>query len=158
VRADLDSSQLRELDALVGELPALLEALYSSGLEDGLVHGDFHPGNHRFDGRRLVLLDWGDSGIGHPLLDMTAFMERIPTGWHKYVWAVWARAWRGSVAETEFARAAELIRPVGALRQAIIYCRFLDAIEPSEHVYHREDPAAWLRTAIELAASRQGGR
>jgi hypothetical protein len=27
-----------------------------------------------------VLLDWGDSGVGHPLLDQAAFLDRIPAG------------------------------------------------------------------------------
>ena len=41
------------------------------------MHGDFHPGNLRGDGRHLRLLDWGDSGVGHPLLDETAFCQRL---------------------------------------------------------------------------------
>jgi hypothetical protein len=36
----------------------------------------------------------------------------------------------------------------------VIYQRFLDNIEPSEHPYHRFDPADWLRkTAAILRAS-----
>ena len=34
----------------------------------------------------------------------------------------------------------------------MIYRRFLDAIEPSEHVYHRDDPADWLRTTAAILA------
>jgi len=48
------------------------------GLRDTLVHGDFHPGNFRGDDRALTLLDWGDSGVGHPLLDQPAFLDAIP--------------------------------------------------------------------------------
>jgi aminoglycoside phosphotransferase (APT) family kinase protein len=151
VRAKLEFSELAALDRLIGEIPARLEALYECGLEDTLVHGDFHPGNHRSDGDRLVLLDWGDSGIGHPLLDMTAFLERVPPDRRKRVHNVWIAAWKRSNPSADVSRAAELIRPIGALRHALIYRRFLDGIEASEHVYHREDPPNWLRRAISLA-------
>ena len=48
-------------------------------------------------------------------------------------------------------RAAELIAPVAALRQALIYRTFLDHIEESERIYHRTDPADWLREAVTAA-------
>ena len=48
-------------------------------------------------------------------------------------------------------RAADLLGPVRALRQAMIYQVFLDGIEPDERVYHSGDPAHWLRKAAELA-------
>ena len=47
----------------------------SCGVPTTLVHGDFHRGNVRGTPDRLVLLDWGDSGVGHPLLDQAAFLE-----------------------------------------------------------------------------------
>jgi hypothetical protein len=44
--------------------------------------------------------------------------------------------------------------PLAAARQAVIYRAFLDGIEPSEHVYHRADPADWLhRTAVLLRSA-----
>ena len=43
--------------------------------------------------------------------------------------------------------AAELLAPVAALRQALIYRTFLDGIEPDERVYHASDPGTWLRRA-----------
>ena len=52
----------------------------------------------------------------------------------------------------DFDRAASLIAPLAAARQALIYQGFLDAIEPSEHPYHAADPAFWLGRAVDLAA------
>src|SRR5215472_4572504 len=49
-----------------------------------------------FDGHRLALLDWGDSGVGHPLLDMTAFIERVPLDRLDRVRAAWLNAWRNA--------------------------------------------------------------
>jgi tRNA A-37 threonylcarbamoyl transferase component Bud32 len=153
VRADLDPTDRRALDELVSNLPAMLAALYACGLEDTLVHGDFFPGNHRFDGHRLVLLDWGDSGIGHPLLDMAAFLDRTPIEQVDGVREAWKKAWKDAHPNANVSLAADLIRPVGALRQAVIYRQFLDGIEASERVYHRTDVPKWLKRAIALTAA-----
>jgi hypothetical protein len=118
------------------------------GLPQTLVHGDFAPGNVRGRDRDLVLLDWGDCGVGHPLLDDSAFTDRIPPATIPAVRDHWERAWRRLVPGADVRRAAELVSPVAAARQAVIYRRFLDQIEPSEHPYHQADPAYWLsRTA-----------
>ena len=153
VRGEFDRAEQAALDRLVTNLPAKLDALYACGLEDTLVHGDFHPANHRFDGRTLVLLDWGDSGIGHPLFDMAAFLERVPAERLDRVRAAWIAAWKDPYPHADVSRAAELIPPIAALRQALIYRRFLDGIEASEQIYHRDDPAAWLRRAIAMATN-----
>jgi hypothetical protein len=50
-----------------------------------------------------------------------------------------------------------LLAPVAAARQAVIYQRFLDNIEPAERVHHRADPADWLhQTAVILGEAGQG--
>ena len=143
-------------DRLIGRLPAMLEALYSCGLEDTLVHGDFFPGNYRFDGRSLVLLDWGDSGWGHPLLDMTAFLERIQAEDANRVRETWIKVWEDAHPAADVSRAADLIRPIGAVRQAVVYRRFLNGIEASERVYHRADVPRWLGRAIALSLAGEG--
>jgi len=151
VRAVLGSTEQVALDELVKKLPAMLDALCACGLEDTLVHGDFHPGNHRFNGEKLVLLDWGDSGIGHPLLDMASFLDRIPIEQLDTVRHMWDTAWKDAYPNANVSLAAELIRPLAALRAALIYRRFLDGIEASERVYHNLDVSEWLRRAISVA-------
>ena len=148
VCAGLNASERASLDRLMAELPLRFEALHECGLPETLVHGDFHPGNHRYDGDRLVLLDWGDSGVGHPLLDMTAFLDRVPSGRLGRVTAGWITGWNNAYPSANVARATELIRPLGAMRQVLVYQGFLDGIEASERVYHREDPVSWRRRAI----------
>ncbi len=151
VRAALDGPERAALDALLAALPERLAALDACGLPPTLVHGDLHPGNWRSDGRSLVLLDWGDSGVGHPLLDLTAFLPRTPRAAQDAVLEAWIGAWSAARPGADPGRAAELIEPVAALRQALIYQRFLDGIERSERRYHEGDVPQWLRTAIALA-------
>ena len=128
----------RVLDAFVARLPSIFDDLDACGVPDTFVHGDFHPGNVRWSSGAPVILDWGDVGVGHPLLDLPAFIERVgdrAEGLH----ARWMRRWAEAVPGSAPARAAELVAPVAQMRQAIIYQRFLDGIEESERVYHRAD-------------------
>jgi Ser/Thr protein kinase RdoA (MazF antagonist) len=148
----VDAATARVLERLVGSLPERLAAIEACGVPDTLVHGDFHPGNLRGDAGHLRMLDWGDSGVGNPLLDETAFCQRLSHADMALARTAFEQEWRAVVPGCDPARAADLLGPVAALRAAVVYQRFLDAIEPSEHPYHRDDPASWLRRAAALAA------
>jgi phosphotransferase family enzyme len=149
--ADLAPDDRKTLARFVDGLPDRFGRLAATGLPDSLVHGDFHPGNFRGDATSLVLLDWGDSGIGHPLLDQPAFLDRIPSPAVQPIRELWERRWLERVPSAHPAEAARLLAPVAAARQAVIYRKFLDNIEPSEYPYHELDPADWLRRTAELA-------
>jgi hypothetical protein len=156
---ELATDDVATLRAFVDDLPARFREVADCGIPDSLVHGDFGPGNLRGDGRSLVLLDWGDSGIGHPLLDVPAMLDRAPADAADALQERWALDWQTAVPDSDPGRAAGLLRPIGAARQAVIYRKFLDNIEPSEHPYHRADPADWLgRTAALVRAEADTNR
>ncbi|RZS83783.1 phosphotransferase family enzyme [Phyllobacterium myrsinacearum] len=148
--AELSGEERSVLRRFVEELPARFAALDACGLPDTLVHGDCHPGNFRGTERQLTLLDWGDSGIGHPLLDQPAFLDGVAPEHAEAIKDHWNRAWLARMPSCDPARAAGLLAPVAAARRAVIYQRFIDNIEPSEHVYHHGDPADWLRRTAAL--------
>jgi Ser/Thr protein kinase RdoA (MazF antagonist) len=154
-RHELDRAEQRALDRLVGTLDRRCADIDACGLPMALVHGDFHPGNLRGDDAHLFILDWGDCGVGHPLFDVAAMMERLDPAWCTSLMATWARAWRGHRPASDPLRAATLIEPVAALRQAVIYRGFLDGIEPSERCFHAADPARWLRRAARSVKNNQ---
>ena len=156
VRAQLVQDERRALDQLGASLPARFASLAACGVPETLVHGDFHQGNWRFDGRSLMLLDWGDSVVGHPMLDVSAFEERVPDDLKALVRSTWTRAWSAERPGSEPARAAELIAPIASLRRAVIYQGFLDGIEPRERHYHASDVPDWLRQALVDAGGRKG--
>jgi hypothetical protein len=149
---ELTAEERTTLDGFVSGLPGRFAALADCGLPDTLVHGDFHSGNARGDGRTITLLDWGDSGVGHPLLDEAAYLEPVPRAVIPEVRDHWHRQWSAAIPGSDPVRAAELIAPIAAARQAVIYWGFLDGIEPSEWPYHRADPANWLRQTAERVA------
>jgi Ser/Thr protein kinase RdoA (MazF antagonist) len=154
-RGGLSIDDTAILGRFVDDLPRRFAEIEACGLPDTLVHGDFHPGNFRGTSDRLTLLDWGDSAIGHPMLDQPAFLDRIPPEHRDMVQTHWVRRWQAASPGSDPERASQLLAPLAAARQAVVYQRFLDNIEPSEHVYHRHDPADWLhRTAALLMAER----
>ena len=148
VRASLRSDELGALDDLATDLPGRLATLAACGIPDSLVHGDFHPGNWiRRDGQ-LFLFDWGDSFVGHPLID-TGFLVAIDDDDVRgRVRAAWLAAWRDAVPSSDPTTATDAIEPIVALWKAFQYRSFLDAIEPSEHRYHERKVPDWLRIAI----------
>jgi hypothetical protein len=152
VRSTLDTPSLRALDALVDALPLQLDALAACGIPPTLVHGDVHQGNVLDGPEGSVLLDWGDSSVGHPFFDLAAFCHRLPPAEHAAIESQVVAAWQSALPGTDPARAAELIRPMTALCKALVYRNFLDHIEPSEHHYHAIDVPDWLNEAVRRAA------
>jgi len=140
---------------LVAGLPERLTEVQRCGLPDTLVHGDLHPGNTRSlpgtDGPP-VIVDWGDSFIGQPAFDILRLAERLPPAEVDSLLSAWSDRWRASRPGSDPLRAADLLRPVAALRNAAVYARFLDNIEPAEHTYHRLDVPHWLGVAADQAS------
>ncbi len=153
--SELDPDQRAALARFVDGLPERLAAIDACGLPDTLVHGDFHPGNTRGVDEAITLLDWGDSSVGHPLLDQPAFLDRVPATEVEAVRRHWCDAWEVAVPGSRPARAETLLAPVATARLAVIYRMFLDGIEPSERPYHAADPAEQLRRTAALVAGAE---
>jgi hypothetical protein len=134
-----------ELDDLMAGLDDRLAAVAACGLPDTLVHGDFHAGNVRGSPERRTIIDWGDSVIGHPAVDLLLMCEGA--GNADQLRAEWSRWWRAAVPGCDPERAVALLEPVVAVRNAAVYAAFLDAIEPSEWPYHAGDVSHWLARA-----------
>ncbi|NTF45242.1 phosphotransferase family protein [Rhizobium rhizogenes] len=147
---ELSADERAALSRFVEGLAARFAEVDACGLPDTLVHGDCHPGNFRGTELELTLLDWGDSGIGHPLLDQPAFLDAVPPEHLQTVKDHWNQQWLARLPGCDPTRAADLLAPLAAARRAVIYQHFLDNIEPSEQVYHQGDPADWLRRTAEL--------
>jgi Ser/Thr protein kinase RdoA (MazF antagonist) len=147
-RHELDGSESRAIDVFIATFDERCDAIDACGLPMTLVHGDFHRGNLRGDDSHLTLLDWGDCGVGHPLFDIAAMLAPLDSGVADGLMTGWTAEWLERCPGSDPVRAATLIEPIAALRQAVVYRGFLDRIEPSEHCYHASDPARWLRRAV----------
>jgi Ser/Thr protein kinase RdoA (MazF antagonist) len=149
-RHELDPGDANVIDRFIERLEARFSALDACGIADSLVHGDFHPGNVRGIGTDLTILDWGDAGVGHPLLDVPAFMDRAPAERASTLRDYWIAAWRAAYRTSDPARAWDVIAPIAVARRAVVYRGFLDNIEPAEHPYHRTDPRDCLQRVAEI--------
>jgi phosphotransferase family enzyme len=148
VTGELDAAEQQALARLVAELPERAAAIAAAGLPETLVHGDFHPGNWRSDGRRHVVFDWCEGSRGHPAYDVLRLAEWLPDPLAALATERWAAEWRAAVPGCDPGRAAELVRPVQHLEAALTYQRFLDGIEPDERRYHEGDPVEQIRLAL----------
>jgi hypothetical protein len=143
----LTAPERRAVDALVSDLPARVAAIADCGVPDTLVHGDFHAGNVAGPLGRYVILDWGDSFVGHPLIDELAFVERLPPEVRSAARGWFVGAWAQTAPGSDPGRAVGLMEPLLSLLAATMYARFCAAIEPDERVYHSSDVVRMLRQA-----------
>lgn len=141
------------LPELAARLPELLAELDSAGLPTTLVHGDLHPGNWIADGGQVKIIDWSDSYVGHPAADIARLHNWLSEAAGDAVVDTWVRAWRSLVPGSSPRRALAPMRVLGPVLDAITYQRFLDNIEPSERIYHAEDPVDELTDAVHEALS-----
>ncbi|WP_089156768.1 phosphotransferase family protein [Micromonospora sp. NBS 11-29] len=150
IRERLAGHDVSAAAGLLAGLDDRLRRVRGCGLPDTLVHGDLHPGNARGDGTRRVVIDWADAFVGHPAFDILRLTEGLDAATAARLVDAWADRWRADAPGCDPHRAADLLRPVAALRLAAVYAMFLAAIEPSEHPYHVHDvPATLARAAAE---------
>jgi Ser/Thr protein kinase RdoA (MazF antagonist) len=152
----LSAADLAKAHVLRDALPGIIDDLESSGLPNTLVHGDFHPGNWRSDGTNRVIVDWADSYLGHPAADIQRLRDWLPAEKKSVAVETWAAAWQEQLPGCEPMRALEPMTVLGQLLGANLYQLFLDNIEPSERIYHENDPTDCVRDAA-VAASRLVG-
>lgn len=147
----MTTSSRRRLDRLVDGLDRRYLNLEACGLPDTIIHGDLHPGNFRAGAGSLVLLDWVDCAVGHPLLDVAAFLDAVPIRCRPALRRFWTNQWSSRVSEADADRAISLVEPLAALRRAVVYLGFLGSFEPAEHCYFDRDATRWLERAAHLA-------
>jgi thiamine kinase-like enzyme len=71
----LTSEQIRDVQALPQKIIPALEIFEASGLPLTLIHGDFHANNVLVEHGHPKIIDWGETVIGSPLLDLGRFLE-----------------------------------------------------------------------------------
>ena len=143
----LQPAEQRALDLLLDGLPQRLLAIAECGVPDTLVHGDFHSGNVAGDQHHQVILDWGDSYIGHPMLDELAFCGPLTPPGRSAARHWFVDDWTRIIPGSDPARAARLLEPMASLLAAVTYANFCRDIEPDERIYHESDGVRMLRAA-----------
>ncbi|RBQ17112.1 aminoglycoside phosphotransferase family protein [Spongiactinospora rosea] len=141
----------REESAAADRLIGRWTLLERCGLPETVVHGDFHPGNWRADGGPPVVYDFSDAHIGDPVLDGLRVLAFLPRDRRPAAARAWIDAWLAHAPGSDPAGALAIAEPLAHLHYAVRYQEFLDGIEPSERIYHLDDPATEIRAALRAA-------
>lgn len=146
----------RALRRLIDGSDERVAAIDECGLPYVLAHGDAHSGNARVGGEADpgIWFDWGDSRISHPILDVAVLLRSGDEDGEGLV-AHWLDGWKRLLPDTDPHRAWQLLKPLAALGDAVVYQGFLDRIEVTEQPYHASDVPACLAKATELALAER---
>ena len=144
--AELTPDELAAARAVRNDVHAVVEELAALGLPDTLVHGDLHPGNIAHDGDSLVLYDWSDAAVSHPLLDLVHLSHRLPDDEAGQARAAYAEVWRASYGDVDLDRALALAAQVNPLFQMVSY----------EQIYRdQEDASYWEMRGVVARSLRK---
>jgi len=122
------------LALLVGWVRERAAWLAGVGLPDVVIHGDFHTGNLIVTDTGPVIIDWSDTAIAHPLLDLAALWEAVPDPAQRAGhWSAWLDA-LAPLGDVESLR-GELatIEALGAAYQVVTYADIVRNLEPANH-------------------------
>ena len=133
VAADL-RRRVKELDGLVPET---------------LVHGDFHPWNVSVEGDRLVIFDWSDACVSHPLFDLPTLVHDRAGFDVDAVVDAYSSA-RNDLDADVVRHAFAIAYPLACVHHAISYRRIEAALEPADRGLFAPVPGQFFGRALEL--------
>jgi aminoglycoside phosphotransferase (APT) family kinase protein len=128
-----------------------LDALAATGLPPSVVHGDLHTGNYVVGPDGVLLFDWTDAALGHPVLDavlLAGSAGRANPALEQATLEAYAEVWRAARPDVGIDTALTLAPEVGLAYQAVSY----DAL-----VRVQEDKSQWdgpRRPRVPAAAAR----
>jgi hypothetical protein len=121
------------LDALSTWLAEAVVVVERLGIPHTLVHGDFHPGNvmHTDDG--VVLFDWSDAAVSHPLIDVAvwaSWSNDDPAAIDE-LWRTFAAEWSPEADPTAVVAARLALDAITGAYHFVSYARVLEGLEPN---------------------------
>jgi aminoglycoside phosphotransferase (APT) family kinase protein len=151
---DLTHDELTAVRAVRGDVHAVFEELASLGLPDTLVHGDLHPGNVAHAGDSLVLYDWSDAAVSHPLLDLVHLTRSLPDEERQAARQAYAETWRAAYPGIDLERGLELAGHVNTIYQLVTFEQIYRAQEDASYWEMRGVVSRYLRKLPETFPRR----
>ncbi len=144
----LDPDERARVTATLPRVAERITALADWGVPETLVHGDLHLGNVAAHGQALVIFDWTDACLAHPLVDRatllpTAHAERPGLG------AAYCDVWRPLVDLPPPEQVEHEARVLERAFQAITYERIQAALEEASRWEFAGVVAHCLRRLVE---------
>jgi aminoglycoside phosphotransferase (APT) family kinase protein len=142
---ELTREELAAARAMRRDVHAVIEELASLGLPETLVHGDLHPGNVAHDGDSIVLYDWSDAAVSHPLLDLVHLTRSLPDEEVEPARTAYAEVWHTAYPHVDLGRALELAPAVNSIFQMVTFEQIYRAQEDASYWEMRGVVARYLR-------------
>lgn len=147
----LDPHEIDRLRSFEDRFGALCAELAAGGIPDSVQHEDLHHANVYAKGDRMLVLDWGDSGIAHPFSSLVVtfhfldVVNHLPPDdpWFARLRDAYLEPWGGDLVET-----FDLAQRVGTFAYVFSEVRHRDAMPVEERAdFDRWFPAT-LRRAV----------
>jgi fructosamine-3-kinase len=122
-------------------------ALAGLAIPHTLVHGDFHPWNAAGERDHVVIYDWSDACLAHPLFDFATFTQFADDD----VWPELVEAYisaRPDLEEQTLRKALPLAYPLACVHHSISYARIEEVLEPGERDLFGDAPRRWIERAL----------
>ena len=126
-------------------------------LPDVLVHGDFHPGNVRTVGGRVVIFDWSDAAIAKPFIDVLTWSTWLPDDpdARDALWWSFAEVWSDVLPATTWLELRTTLQGIGGAYHVISYAGIVRNLEPLRRAEHAVGLAEFFRF-LDAAVSDAG--
>jgi hypothetical protein len=128
----LSADERGRIASLPARLAERLDALEATGLPPSLVHGDLHTGNYVTGPDGVLLFDWTDAALGHPVLDavlLAGSAGRAGPQLEQATLAAYAGVWRAARPDVDIDAALTLAPEVDLAYQSVSYDALVRAQE-----------------------------
>jgi phosphotransferase family enzyme len=108
------------------------------GLPDVLVHGDFHPGNVRVAGDRVVIFDWSDAAISKPFVDVVTWatwFDDDPAA-RDALWQSFAEVWAAVLPPAAWLELRPMLEGIAGAYHVVQYAAIVRELEPLRRPEH----------------------
>lgn len=120
--------RLAEVVCFVRDRAAWLDGI---GMDDVLVHGDFHVGNLLVDPRGTRIIDWSDAAISHPVVEIGPWFGEVRPELRPAGWLAWLEALARFGPVEELRMRERDAYAVACAYQVVSYAGILRGIEPA---------------------------
>ncbi|MDQ3358449.1 MAG: aminoglycoside phosphotransferase family protein [Actinomycetota bacterium] len=125
-----------------------VRTLYGCGLPVTVAHGDLHPGNVAVRGEQLVIYDWTDACLSHPVLDAAGLAHWAGANGAataEQVWSAYLQVCRSTWPEADLDTARSVAPVVNKVFQMVSY----------EGIYRAQEPVSrWELAGVQVGILR----
>ena len=125
------------------------------GMSETIVHGDFHPGNVAVRDDRVVIFDWSDTAVSHPLVDVVTSYDDAAE--QETAWSAFVEGWSSVCPPAVLEPCLADVVTVGAAYQVVSYADIIRNLEPLRRPELADGLTDFLRVAAGSARRQSEG-